>query len=52
MGEYAEMALSGLVCERCLEFLDGKEPGFPRWCKFCEEENNKYQKEQKNREGN
>lgn len=36
MGEMAEAMLSGLFCEVCGELIDGKEPGYPRRCWWCE----------------
>lgn len=38
MGDVAEMHLNGVLCERCGDFLDGEEPGYPRLCEDCEEE--------------
>lgn len=38
MGDAVEMILDGLVCELCGELIDGEEPGFPRHCDSCEEE--------------
>jgi hypothetical protein len=32
MGDVAEMMLNGFLCEGCGVFLDGEEPGFPRYC--------------------
>ena len=32
MGDVADMMLDGLLCEGCGVFLDGEEPGFPRYC--------------------
>ncbi len=36
MGEAAEMALEGLLCECCSTLIDGEEPGYPRLCEDCE----------------
>lgn len=38
MGEYAEMALDGTMCEGCGEYL-GNGPGFPRYCSACQAAN-------------
>lgn len=35
MGEYAEMALDGIFCETCGEFLDADPAGFPQQCESC-----------------
>lgn len=32
MGESAEEHINGVVCELCGTFLDGAEPGYPRYC--------------------
>lgn len=41
MGELAEMTLNGLLCEVCGAYVeDFEEPGYPRKCEDCEEENN------------
>jgi len=32
MGEMAEMMLNGFFCECCGVYLDGDEPGYPRYC--------------------
>lgn len=32
MGDAADMLLNGVLCEACGVFLDGEEPGFPRYC--------------------
>lgn len=39
MGEAADNLLSGLLCEECGVFIDGEEPGYPRLCEDCENEN-------------
>ena len=37
MGEYADDAIDGLVCECCGVFMDDlKSPGYPRECADCE----------------
>jgi hypothetical protein len=39
MGEMAEMLLDGTLCEGCGVSLDGKCPGYPRYCsKTCAED--------------
>lgn len=38
MGEIVEMMINGLLCEQCGGFIDGEEPGYPRVCEDCEEE--------------
>lgn len=38
MGEMVEMMLLGIVCESCGSFIDDEEPGFPRQCEDCQEE--------------
>lgn len=38
MGEYAEMIMDGILCERCGGFLTGEPVGFPQKCDECEEE--------------
>lgn len=36
MGDIAEMMLSGIMCERCGEWMDDfQEPGYPRYCHGC-----------------
>lgn len=52
MGEFAEMALNGVVCERCGEFLDGIETGYPRMCFSCGEQFEKEQEKYKRRKEN
>ena len=32
MGEIADDMINGFVCEMCGTFLDGEEPGYPRYC--------------------
>jgi hypothetical protein len=32
MGEIADDMINGFVCAMCGVFLDGDEPGFPRYC--------------------
>lgn len=32
MGEIAEGLLSGFFCQVCGSYIDGEEPGFPRYC--------------------
>lgn len=32
MGEIADDMMSGFMCEMCGTFLDGKDPGYPRYC--------------------
>lgn len=32
MGEMAEDMINGFYCEMCGSFLDGEEPGYPRYC--------------------
>ena len=34
MGEYAEMMIGGVCCERCGEFI-GNEVGYPQTCDDC-----------------
>jgi hypothetical protein len=39
MGEIADLALEGVVCETCLDYVgDGEGVGYPRRCEFCEHE--------------
>ncbi|CAH1054057.1 hypothetical protein PAECIP111894_00202 [Paenibacillus pseudetheri] len=38
MGQAAEDILNGLMCDVCGGLVDGKEPGYPRTCKDCENE--------------
>jgi hypothetical protein len=38
MGEIAEAMINGLFCEMCGAYLDGEEPGYPRRCSDCEDE--------------
>ncbi|MFP3390646.1 hypothetical protein [Brevibacillus sp. SIMBA_040] len=39
MGEVAEMILSGLLCQVCGTYMDDlQEPGHPRTCDDCKEE--------------
>ena len=38
MGEIAEAMINGLFCERCGVLIDGEEPGFPRLCAGCQED--------------
>jgi NMD protein affecting ribosome stability and mRNA decay len=39
MGEIAEMMLSGILCESCGSYIeDGEEPGHPRKCDDCMQE--------------
>ncbi len=38
MGETTEMILDGLLCQACGSFIDGEEPGYPRNCEDCEDE--------------
>lgn len=47
MGQYADDALSGLVCQQCGVFIDGEEVGYERLCKECERDNKKTQKNPK-----
>jgi Zn finger protein HypA/HybF involved in hydrogenase expression len=35
MGDAAEMAMVGAVCEQCGVALDGTAPGYPRKCSEC-----------------
>jgi hypothetical protein len=39
MGEIADAMINGLFCEQCGVFLDGEEPGYPRKCDNCQDEN-------------
>lgn len=32
MGEIADDMINGFTCEMCGMFLDGEEPGYPRYC--------------------
>jgi hypothetical protein len=32
MGDVADMMLDGALCNCCGVYLDGEEPGYPRWC--------------------
>nr|DAX04337.1 MAG TPA: NADH-PPase NADH pyrophosphatase zinc ribbon domain [Bacteriophage sp.] len=38
MGETTEMILDGFLCHSCGSFIDGEEPGYPRNCEDCEDE--------------
>ena len=38
MGDMAEAILEGLFCEECGCLIDGEEPGYPRSCDDCKEE--------------
>jgi len=38
MGEIADSILNGLLCELCGAYVDGEEPGYPRKCEMCREE--------------
>ena len=45
MGEIADAVIGGFYCQECGQYIDGKEPGYPRICKDCiREENNKANK--------
>lgn len=40
MGDIAERVLEGILCEGCGIYIDdGEEPGYPRKCKSCEQQN-------------
>lgn len=39
MGEMADGMIDGLFCQECGDFIDGDEPGFPRTCENCDDEN-------------
>lgn len=39
MGQMTDAVLDGLLCQSCGGFIDGEEPGYPRNCEDCEEEN-------------
>lgn len=45
MGEMADMMINGLLCHICGVYLDGEEPGYPRYCSGCKPKN-KSKKEQ------
>jgi len=32
MGEIADAMINGFMCEMCGIYLDGEEPGYPRYC--------------------
>ena len=49
MGEIAEATINGFYCQQCGCFIDGDEPGYPRYCEDCEEENNYHKKKYKRR---
>jgi len=38
MGEIAEAMIEGLFCQFCGEFIDGEQPGYPRSCAGCEDD--------------
>ena len=38
MGEIADAVLSGFFCDICGVMVDGDEPGYPRLCGACKEE--------------
>ncbi|WP_260490101.1 hypothetical protein [Listeria marthii] len=40
MGETTEMILEGILCKNCGVFIDEENPGCPRRCEDCEEDNN------------
>lgn len=42
MSFYEDYVAEGLCCQICGTFIDGEEPGYPRICEDCEEENNEY----------
>ena len=42
MGEIADAMLDGFVCHICGEVIDEDEPGYPRTCAACEEEEKLY----------
>lgn len=44
MGEYAEMILDGILCERCGDFLSGEPIGFPQTCGECHKKMQRKQK--------
>jgi hypothetical protein len=36
MGDVADMMINGFLCEACGGYIDGEEPGYPRYCsKAC-----------------
>lgn len=41
MGDIADMVLDGTLCEGCGIYIDDEEPGHPRKCSDCLEENKK-----------
>lgn len=47
MGEAAEMALDGTVCEWCGQYLDDEDCGHPRKCKSCQREADKLEREKR-----
>ena len=38
MSFYEDYVEDGLCCQYCGAYIDGDEPGYPRSCEFCEEE--------------
>lgn len=37
MGEYSDMIMQGLICDKCGDhFEDEESPGYPRVCDLCE----------------
>lgn len=38
MGEIADAIIGGLFCQYCCELIDGDEPGYPRACAGCQDE--------------
>lgn len=38
MGDIADMVLDGFMCEVYGEIIDGEEPGFPRRCPSCQQD--------------
>ncbi len=38
MGEIADAMLDGFLCQVCGEVVDGDDPGYPRSCNACSDE--------------
>ena len=48
MSYFEDYVEDGLCCQQCGEVIDGKEPGFPRYCDFCAELNKPKPKKERN----
>ena len=43
MGEFADMMLAGILCDRCGTYIDDQEPGHPRLCEECKNEEDPFE---------